>query len=165
MMNKPTIPLTKEMQALLLETPALISLAAAGPSKRKKEEAKQAALKLFHTETFVGPEGLQKKIRQAEPYFEETFDRLDQALPKDPNARNALIRQWIKEIVSHESSLDDAELALWKEILVKFGMYVSRTQENIVEEFFAPITDIFLPEKDGKRWKRLLDFKSKKPLP
>lgn len=155
-MKSTTMSLSPALQEIILEAPALISLAAAG-KRNKLREAKIVALRLFHTVTFTAPAKLRNKFRRGEPYFEETIDRLDQILPDDPKVRRTVITLWIREIIENADCLSDVERVAWKDILVKFGMYVSRSRENMVEEFFAPITEMFLKKKDGSRWQMLFE--------
>lgn len=151
------MPLKPETQELILEAPALVTLAAAG-NRKKLREAKAAAMKLFHTETFIAPRKLRHQFIRAEPFFEETLNRLDAALPEDAETRREIITMWLRDIMDHAGTLPHRERMAWKDILVKFGMYVSRSGENMIEEFFAPITEMFLKKKDGSRWQLLFAF-------
>lgn len=153
------IPVPPEMEELFLEAPALVSLAKAGQNESEKEKAKQAALKLFHTETFSGPKELQDRLNQVEPYFEKVFNHLDATLPKEDKARTNAIKKNLQQIFKKEYPINDAETTHWKNMLSKFAMYVFRSHGNIVESFFAPFTKIYIKEYDNIELDQFLEKK------
>jgi hypothetical protein len=157
-MKNSAIPFSIEMQELFLEAPVLIALAAAERDRKKKEEFKRMAHQLFFAKTTDGYEELEAKLNQAEPFFDETFKRIDRVLPADLGAKNTTIVLWISEIVNNEHSLPSDEMIRWRERLLKYGSFLTGSGEEVSDKNIEPLRTIIQQQNGEIDWETLLHF-------
>jgi hypothetical protein len=131
--------LTKLENEALLKFPAYMSLLAANADGVLDEIEKKAAIKFSHTKTFSCEPLLEEFYLQADKIFAKNITQIDNALPKEKNKREIVLKRELFSLQKLVLKLGaDYTLAMHKS-MKSFKDHVSRAHHNIFVDFIFPL--------------------------
>ena len=123
----------------LLRYPAYVTLLASTNQDGLDEKEKKVALKLSHIKTFSCEPLLEPFYKEAEKYFEETLEFLNESLPKERHLRAAAIAKELGKLDELLKKLGGKYAnALYRSMRV-YKDQVSRAHQNVLEYFIFPM--------------------------
>ena len=132
-------PLTMDEQEQLYKLPAYISLLAAHHDGGIDKAEKKAAIKLSHIKTYACNPILAAFYDEADKVFEQNIAALDNALPKEREAREQAIKREVAKLNTIIGKLGPEYAAAMHEGMRSFTRYVSKAHNSVFEYFLFPM--------------------------
>jgi hypothetical protein len=124
----------------LLNFPAYISLLAANNDGILDEAEKKSAIKLTHIKTFSCDPLLTEFYKETDKVFEVNIEKIDEALPKEKDARERIIKRELLKLEKIVLKLGEEYTSTMHRSMKSFKEHVSKAHHNVLLDFIFPIS-------------------------